>query len=83
MRKLFFLYFVLLFAGCHTTSDIDWEYEVGDQVRHVSGVEAVVIARNYATFYSPDLLYFIRYRNNAGSLETLRAISEEIEPLED
>jgi hypothetical protein len=60
-----------------------WEYEVGDHVRHVSGVEAVVVDRNYATFYSLNLLYFIRYRNNVGSLETLRAISEEIELLED
>ena len=83
MHKLFFLCFVLLFAGCHIQPDADWEYKVGDRVQHVSGIEAIVVARNYATFYSPDPLYFIRYRNNVGSLETLRVISEEIELVED
>jgi hypothetical protein len=83
MHKLFFLCFVLLFAGCHSTSDINWEYEVGDQVRHISGSEAVVVDRNHLLFDSAALRYFIRYRNNAGSLETLRVIAEEIELMED
>jgi hypothetical protein len=83
MHKLFFLCFVLLFAGCYTTSGINWEYEVGDQVRHVSGVEAVVIDRDFAAFDRTDLRYFIRYKNNLGSLETLRALPEELKPIED
>jgi hypothetical protein len=72
-----------LFAGCPSKPAIDWEYEVGDQVRHVSGVEAVVIDRNFAFLDREDLRYFIRYENGLGSLETLRAFPVEIELMED